>query len=85
MAFDRKGRKIELGDVIKTEPYSNAGGRTVVGVVIFLPSQTAQICTGEIQWQDQWRGLVREAFDAVEAEIILKHDGTEPAPAAQEA
>ena len=85
MPHDCLGRKIEFGDWVKARPYNypeyirgvdfgTSYGR-VVGRVVQMRS--GQSCSGDMVWQSL-DGLKRDAFGADEAEIVLKHDGSEP-------
>lgn len=77
MPHDLKGRKIDLGDVIITNPYNQGKGpnRKYVGVVVEM--EEAQSCTGQVVYQKPFEGNVKDYFGADESLLIMKADGTE--------
>ncbi len=88
MPHDKFGRKIDRGDIVKVEVYDQSlppagevpdgvpvGPRKVVGVVRYItPSDT---CSGQLRVMSDV-GEVMPYFNAKDAEIVLKADGTEP-------
>lgn len=74
MPHDKQNRLIEVGDVIKTEALNLK--RVVVGPVQNIHSE-GQICTGQVLCP-VIGGMVPDYFNAKDAEIILKKDGSEP-------
>jgi len=75
MPHDIKGRKIDLGDVIKVEAMNTKPLRKVVGTVVEMTEN--QSCTGQVQFQEMG-GMNKDYFNASEAELILKANGDEP-------
>jgi len=75
MPHDCKGRKIDLGDVIKVEAMNTKPLRKVVGTVVEMKED--QFCTGQVRFQEMG-GLNKDYFNAGESELILKADGSEP-------
>ena len=78
MPHDIKGRKIDLGDVIRTSPYNQGKGepREYIGVVVEM--EEAQTCTGQVVYQKVFEGNVKDYFGADQSELILKADGSLP-------
>lgn len=76
MPHDAKGRKIEVGDVIKTRPVNFPGTPLVVGPIVKIRANE-QHCTGEVRWIGAGQ-LDQDYFDAANSELVLKADGTEP-------
>jgi hypothetical protein len=83
MPHDKNGKLISRGDIIKVPVYDQAlppkglttGARMVVGVVRFICE--SQSCTGMVRVMSEV-GEVTPYFNASDAELILKADGTEP-------
>ena len=75
MPHDCKGRKIDLGDVIKVEAMNTKPLRKVVGTVVEMSE--SQSCTGQVQFQEMG-GIKCDYFNASDSELILKANGMEP-------
>ena len=75
MPHDRKGRKIDLGDVIITKPYNQNTDepREYVGVVVQM--KEAQNCTGRIVFQSAFEGNKEDYFGAEDSLLVLKANG----------
>jgi len=74
MPHDKNGRLIELGDTIKV-PAMGFNNRVFVGPVVSI--NASQKCTGQMLCAVV--GMFEKSyFNADEAEIILKHNGSEP-------
>lgn len=78
MPHDKKGRLIEVGDVVKAQPYNYNDGKTAVGTVVAI--RCGQSCSGDFAFLKPYEGIKVDAFGADDAELILKADGSEPAP-----
>lgn len=74
MPHDKKGRLIELGDVIKV-PAMGFNNRVFVGPVVVI--NASQQCTGQVLCLVPG-AIEKSYFNASDAELILKHDGREP-------
>jgi hypothetical protein len=74
MPHDKHGRLIEVGDVVKAHGLS--ARRAVVGTVSNITA--SQKCSGQILYPILGT-MERDYFNADEAEIVLKKDGSEPA------
>jgi hypothetical protein len=79
MPHDKHGREIQVGDFVKAKPY-NYSKVPVVGRVVEM--RTGQTCSGEFAWLSPWDGVRKDAFGADESELIVKADGSDPAPVA---
>lgn len=81
MPHDKKGRLIEVGDVIIAKPY-NYSRKREAGVVVRM--REGQTCSGDFVFQRPFEAPIADAFGAEDAELVLKADGSEPeAPKAQ--
>lgn len=77
MPHDREGRLIEVGDIIKVKPL-NIKRPLVVGPVFSIHSE-GQYCTGQVM-VPVLGGMSPDYFNAADAELVLKADGTNPIP-----
>lgn len=75
MPHDKEGRLIEVGDIIKVKPL-NIKKLLIVGPVVSIHS-TGQYCTGQVM-VPVLGGSLSDYFNAADAELILKKDGSEP-------
>lgn len=76
MPHDAQGRKISIGDTIKTKPL-NFPGEFVYGRVVKMQSPTSQVCTGEVRFIGLGQ-LEQDYFNAADSLLIVMADGSEP-------
>ena len=74
MPHDARGRRVEVGDYVKVMPH-NLTRRVVGPVACIYPG--AKTCSGEVRWLGLGQ-LESSMFDAKDALLILKADGSEP-------
>lgn len=84
MPHDRKGRLLEVGDVIITEPfnqssYNSAEPREYAGSIVEMNAHDCQDCTGQIRFTlPGTKSEEVDYFAAGKSDLILKHDGSRP-------
>lgn len=74
MPHDKKGRLIEIGDVVKAKKI-NCPQKPVVSTVITISE--SETCSGLVRYLGTGQ-LEQDYFNAKDAELVLKADGSEP-------
>lgn len=84
MPHDRHGRLLEAGDFIKTPILNQVdhGKRQVVGHIKNIT--TSQQCSGQVVFPVMG-GQAQDYFNAADAELLMKADGSDPLPASVDA